>query len=173
MFASHWPDCCTFITHCSQHILSVGPFLIVTGETIFLGSRCPLSSLQTNSCAVDDLGAPGVFLFQLFPLSSTPGWFPSQFLLPTSYSASTFYVLGCSFPLLASSSVLKCSVFNDAHPPITYTSKLCHIPGLPLPTSGQAPSFTTKSITQVSVLCPSCALLLSGPALACGAFCGF
>lgn len=113
MFASHRPDCCTFVTRGGQHSPSLGPFLTVTGEAIFLRSRCPCSALQTNSCAVDELGAPGVCLSALHTeFHSKVVSFPG----PTSYSSSTFYVPGLSFPFPTSSAIPESSIFNDALP---------------------------------------------------------
>lgn len=83
------------------------------GGNLFWEADVPASSLQTSRCAVDELGAPGVFVFQLFTLSSIP--FPG----PTSHSVPTFCVLGLTIPFPASSSILECSISSDA--PLTPT----------------------------------------------------
>lgn len=87
------------------------------------------SSLQTSSCAVDELGTPGVFVFQLF----TP--FPG----PTSHSVSTFCVLGLTFSSPARSSVLECSISNDAPP-------------FPLPLSPYSPAHPNHPTFQAQLL---------------------
>lgn len=88
-FASCWPDCHTFITHWSQHSTSVGPFLTDTGEAIFLGSRCPRSSLQTVMLWMT-LG------LQVCLSSSSSHWVPLWGgHLPSSYFLLSFHLL-CS-----------------------------------------------------------------------------
>jgi len=110
MFASCWPDC----VHSSPTAASTAPLWMPSSQSLgrqsFLGSRCPWLITSDKQLCGGWAGTPGVFDVQLFfTLSSTP--FPG----PTN-SVSSFCVLGLSFPFPASSSILECSIFNDASP---------------------------------------------------------
>lgn len=104
--------------------------------------------------------------FQLFTLRSTP--FPGS----TSHSVSTFYFLGLTFPFPKRSSVLECSISNDAPhfaPPSPHTPARLNHPTLVRP--GSKPLFQEYC---TGVLHPSLgALPLLGSGLACRNCCGF
>lgn len=84
------------------------------GGNLF-GKQMSLLGPSDQQLCCDELGAPGVCLPALhteYHSVSRVVSFPG----PTSYSASTFYVPGLSFPFPTNSSILESSVFNDAFP---------------------------------------------------------
>lgn len=110
---------------------------------LFGEADVPASSLQTSSCAVDELGTPGVFVF--------PALHTKVHSLSRSHFPLSLYLLffGSYFPIPKKISVLECSISNDAPPlrsPLHPTH--LHVQTIP-PWSDQVPSPSAKSIAQV------------------------
>lgn len=135
-----------------------------------MGSRCPCSALQTNSCAVMNLGLQ-VCVSQLFTLNTTqsPGWSPSQVLLPTQPPPSMFRGLVSHFQQILPFQKVQYSTMpspNHLHFQTIPYSRLISAPIRPVPKTHVQEHYT-------SVLRFSCALLLLRPTLACKKFSAF